>query len=269
MATLNLLRKSTVHDPNSESWRMTLEVTSSEDITKYVFVNQRLRNFIKNNFEDAFAAVCTPTQIEDLDIGSPSAATSYFRVSKIDIVVRSLAYLEEIFLAILRELQNLVKDVESLNNLLPDGIYTITADNIDENMSILHSHYRIPLFARPCGTREDFADGDVTRQRVANVNTTISGWLNTTGTDPAGYKFKYNIAEDATLNALWPPDADKLVYAHLEVNGLTESDLLITTTGLFWKNNLAGYCPWPIDWLSVNNEGLPENGVILTLDIIK
>jgi hypothetical protein len=81
MAKINLLKKSTAFDKDAGSYRMTLEVLSTENITKNVFVKQRLKNFVKNNFYDVFAAVSTPAQLEDLDEDTPSDSSSYYRTS--------------------------------------------------------------------------------------------------------------------------------------------------------------------------------------------
>ncbi len=130
MAKINLLRKSTIYDKTNQSYRLLLEITSTEGLNKNLFVKQRFRNSIKNTFDDVFSGVATPALIEDLDIGSPAAGTSLFRSDKVDLISQNAAYLEEIFESIVRELQKLVEDNESLNLLETDGIYEITTDDI-------------------------------------------------------------------------------------------------------------------------------------------
>jgi hypothetical protein len=269
MAEITLLRKSTIPKDNG-SYRMSLEITAAKDIPKYAFVKQRIRNFIEDKFDDNFVAICTPAQLEDFDTNSPAEGSSYFRSDKIDIVSRNLAYLEQVFHSIIGELQKLVDDYESLNVLIEDGIYTITADHIELNTAVSHTHYRMPLTAAPCGTNSTFVDGDDTRHIVGSQDTDLEGWLNTTGSDPVGYKFKYNIAEDSALNNLWPPHEDKLSYARLEVNGLpvTTDDVRITEEGIFWKPNLLGEAPWPQDWASTLNTGSDQYQATLVLDFI-
>jgi len=265
MAQLTLLRKSTVHDASLNAYRMVLEITAAEGMSKYAFVNQRIKDFIKNTFDDQFAAVCTPAQLEDLDMNSPAAGTSYYRTYQIDVQSRNAAYLEEVFQSIVRELQKLVSDYEALNVLQADGLYTITADTIDVNTAIIHTHYRLPLAAAPCGLNELY-DGD-TKQRVASQNPSLQGWLN--DTSEPGFNFKYNIEQDSSLNVLWPPSADKIGYAHLEVNGITATinDVKITSDGIFWKNNNYGFAPWAEDYV---NSGDPGNDPpVIVLDFIK
>jgi hypothetical protein len=130
MATLNLLRKSTTSVPAMQGYRMTLEITSSDDITKNVFVNQRIRDNTKQTFEDVFVAIATPAQLEDFAEDAPNNGTSYFRTSKVDILSRNLDYLESVFHDIVNQLQKLVGDVDSLSVLSDETTYQITADQI-------------------------------------------------------------------------------------------------------------------------------------------
>lgn len=244
---------------------MILEITAAEGITKYAFVNQRLRNHIANNFEDVFCAVATPAQLEDFDVNSPATGSSFLRKHTIDLVSRNAAYLEDVFQSIVRELQKLVSDWEALNVLQEDGLYTISADDIEVNTAISHTHYRLPLVAAPAGLNELY-DGN-TKQRVGSQNVNLPGWLN--DTTQAGFNFKYNIDEDSALYLLWPPTADKIAYAHLEVNGITAStgDVKILSTGIYWKNNSYGFAPWAEDYV---NSGDPGNDPpIIVLDFIK
>lgn len=269
MAKVTLLRRSTNFDANLTSYKMILEILSSENITKSIFVKQRIRNYFKNQFEDVFAAIATPVQLEDLDEGSPKEGDSYFRCSSVELVARTPEFLENVFSSIQSEIQKLVIDFEAVNELQADGVYTITADEIDINMAIQHTHYRLPLIARPAGIPETFIDGNENqRQRVINQDVNLTGWLNNT-TSPTTYSFKYNLAKDLTLYNLFPLDETKLQYAHLEVNGITSTDVLITATAIYWKSNSYEEVPWPADYLNINNQGSPENKVVLVLDFIK
>lgn len=272
MAKLNVLRKSTVEDKLNKAFRTTLEILSSEDITKYVFVNQRIRDYIKNNFEDVFAAVSSPTQLEDLDIGSPSAETSYYRTHCIDIVTYSMNYMNEIVDSILIELQKLLRDFEALNRLKPEALYELTAENMSEiTISTLATEYRIPLFAQPCGGNEIFNEGGLDKQRVSSQNTNLPGWLNRENTDPVGYNFKYNINKDLTLKNLWPPNPERISASFLDVNGeaATSEDVLINANGIYWKSNQLGFSPFPADYVDENDQGSELNKVILVLDFYK
>lgn len=265
MKKIILSRRAVHFDAKISSYKLALEVTSSEGIIKEVFVKQRLRNPMTNTFNDVFAAIASPTQLEDLDRNSPSADTTYFLVSKVDLVGASAEYLDEVFNSIVADIQRLVTDCEIVENLSPDGIYTIQSDTIDVDMGTPHTHYRLPLIAAPCGLNELFIDTDsLQKHRVGSQDTTLPGWVNSTYLT---YKFKYNVATDTTLNALWPVDTDKLQYAHVEVNGITDSSILLDATGIYWKSNLLGEAPWPQDYLNSGSPG--STPLVLVIDFIK
>lgn len=279
MASLTLLRRSTEYNDTLQSYRMVLEITKAESISKYVFVNQRIKNFQANTFEDVFAAVATPAQLEDFDVNSPSAGTSFFRTSKVDIVSRNLAYLEDVFTSIVLELQKLTDDTAALTLLHTDATYEIAAtgsavvigsSGIDVLSGMMYTPYRLPLISRPCGTNTVFTEDGEDFHIVGSQNTSLLGWLNTTITDPAGYKFKYNIATDTSLSALWPPAVDKLDFAHIELNGVSIAtpEILINTDGIYWKPNGLGNAPWAQNYVSLSNVGSDPYLKTIVLDFI-
>jgi hypothetical protein len=115
-------------------------------------------------------------------------------------------------------------------------------------MASVHTHYRLPLVAAPCGVNNVYVDEDIDtekRHEILDVDTNLSGWLPTDGSDPSGYHFKYNIARDSSLALVWPVKAEFLQYAHIEKNGAAVSGLLINENGIFWKSDLYGEVPWP------------------------
>jgi len=258
--------------PNLQSYRLTLEVTSSENVVKSIFVMQRDRDPKNNKIKDSFVALATPTQISDLDENSPEEGSIFYRTHTVDLVGRTLEYIESLFDSIVSEIQSLVDGVDILDIYTEDGLYEITANTI-QLVSSMHEHYRLPLFARPCGVNETYIDGGVTYQRVASQNVNLSGWLNTTGSDPAGYLFKYNIARDASLLNVWPPTIETTYKPQLYANGIVSSpadtNVLINTTGIYWKSNLAGFAPWPQDYVNQGDTGSPQTQLNLTLDFIK
>lgn len=268
MARINLIRKSNTYDSQAGSYKMLLEIVSTENVAKDLFIKQRLRNFVKNNFEDVFCAVATPAQVEEFDINSPRAGDSFFRTNIIELVSRNANYLENVFQSILKELQKLVEDVEALENLKTDGVYSITSADVEINdRALIHTHYRIPLIARPAGENEIYTDGGEEYHRVANQDTDLQGWIN--NVSPAQYKFKYNLAADTTLAALWPPSEELIGYAHLEVDGITIEApyILINENGIYWKNNTKGNAPWPEDYVDVDDQGTEI--LTLVLDFVK
>jgi hypothetical protein len=126
MKKLTITRKGVRQNADSSAFVLTLEVISSEGITKNVFVKQRLRT-IDNGVNDVFVAVASPTQIEDLPEGAPVDEATYFRTNKVDIISQNPTYLEEVFDDILQETQSLVDDVTSVEVLQKEGTYTVEA----------------------------------------------------------------------------------------------------------------------------------------------
>ncbi len=270
MAKINLVRKLTKPTYNVKSYKMVLEVVSSENITRYVFVKQRIRDPLTETFKDAFAAVASPAQLEEFDERSPAANSSYFRDYKVELVSYTAEYLDEVFTSILYDIQKLVEDFEIIDNIEPDGIFSITATSIDKSMAILHQHYRLPMTASPCGINNVVdAGGGVMIHQIGSPNPALSGWLPVTlGVDPENTYFKYNITTDAALNALWPIPSELISYAHIEYNGATTNDVLINETGIYWKTNLEGKAPWPKTYVNEADRGLPEDEVVLLIDLI-
>lgn len=115
------------------SYGLEIEVISAEDISKEIFVKQRI---IKpdNKFEDVFVAVATPAQMQDLDINSPAADSSYFRVNKINIVGSNASFVKDVFETILAEIQLLVDNEEAVTALEEEALYTISAGSIEESL---------------------------------------------------------------------------------------------------------------------------------------
>ena len=132
MITLNLVSRATDFDPAASSYRLTLEVNSAQNITSKVFVNQRLRNLSNNSFEDVFAAVATPAQLEDFDEDVPGPGTSYYRTNKIDILSRNADYLNDVYDDIVWQVQKLVDDMKALTEIENEVTVRITENGQPE-----------------------------------------------------------------------------------------------------------------------------------------
>jgi 5'-deoxynucleotidase YfbR-like HD superfamily hydrolase len=131
MANISILRKSTAFDPRLGGYRLVLEVSETEDITSKIFVNQRIKSFSSDTFEDFFVAVATPAQLEDFEKDSPGEGSSYYLTDKIDLLTRDADYLEEVFNDIISEVQKLISDIEALADLQNSGTYIITSSEIE------------------------------------------------------------------------------------------------------------------------------------------
>lgn len=269
MKTLQLLRRSVSRIAGSTGYALECEITSSQGITKKVFVKSRL---VKNDasFKDTFYAVATPQQIEQLPENAPVGASPLFRDNKLKLYYTSLALLEADFIHLTGELRRLVDDMELLDEMNADGLYSITATEVEVNMAAIHTHYRIPLTARPCGINDVYTDIADSQQkhRILSVNTALQGWIPVGNSDPGNTYFKYNIATDTAVTAIWPPSSELLSYAHIEVNGVTTAKVLVNADGIFWKSNLYGDVPWPKTYVNVNDQGAPGDAVTLVLDVV-
>jgi hypothetical protein len=125
--SIQISKKSAVFVPDIGSYRLVIETVNPQNISGKVFINQRVRNFAKDKFEDTFVAVCTPTQLEDLQEDSPDESTSYYRTNKIDLVARTPELLQTVFDSILFEVKKLVIDLSDLEKLTDAEVYLIDA----------------------------------------------------------------------------------------------------------------------------------------------
>lgn len=129
MRKINLVRRSIKPtDDKLIGYTMELEVISAEDIDKNIFVKQRFRKS-DGTFDDRFAAVASPAQLEDLDINSPRDGSSYFRTYKVQFVESSLVYLDYIFNTVVNDISLLVEDAEAMSILEEEETVTITASS--------------------------------------------------------------------------------------------------------------------------------------------
>ena len=129
---IQISRQGTVWLPHMQSYKMIVEAINAEEMPAEVFIKQRLRNFVQDNFTDNFVAVATPTQLEDFPLNSPDAESSFYRVSKIELVGRLPENLDAIFDTLLFEVQKLVQDLNALDILENAKIYEIDNEGTRE-----------------------------------------------------------------------------------------------------------------------------------------
>lgn len=96
------------------SYRVAIAATASVGVSPNIFVMQRIRDFTANKFEDNFAAVATPAQLEDIPEVNNMTESSFYRTNSIELVARTAEYLAEIVASIFNEVQNLVDDLKAL-----------------------------------------------------------------------------------------------------------------------------------------------------------
>jgi hypothetical protein len=120
MVKITINRTTTKWQPDLSSYSLRVDVASTENIVREVFVMQRLKSFVSDQFEDVFAAVATPAQLEDLPANAPGKDTSYFRKSSVELVVRTLEGMNAVFDSLVYELNKLCLDIDVLQNDLKD-----------------------------------------------------------------------------------------------------------------------------------------------------
>jgi hypothetical protein len=128
---IQISRQSTVWVPHLQSYKLVVEAINPQDMPQEVFIQQRLRNFAQDSFDDNFVGVCTPVQLEDLPVNAPDAGGSFYRVSKIELVGRLPEAIDKIFDSLIYEVQKLVDDLNSLDYLNEAKIYDITAGSTE------------------------------------------------------------------------------------------------------------------------------------------
>jgi hypothetical protein len=131
MKTITLQRKATALIPGTTNYKLSLSITSVNDITDKVFVKRRLYKF-DNTFDDVFVAVASPAQIEELPVDAPSAPNIHYRTNKADITSSDPQLLDDVFTNILAELQLLTDQLTTLDEIVVDGTYSISKDSIEE-----------------------------------------------------------------------------------------------------------------------------------------
>lgn len=276
MKIITLVRKAVKRNEALTSYRLDLEVTGSQNISRDIFVKQRSKKF-DGTIEDVFVAVASPATLEDYDAKAPSANSPFFRTNEISLVSSDPVFLDEAFDSILYEIRLLCDQAEVLEESLVDGIYTITSTEVNVNMAIVHTHYRVPLVAAPCGVNNVFIDDpdslvdsdNIKKHEILSVDDNLPGWLPTISGDPAGYHWKYNLAKDSSLAIVWPVKALFLQYAHVEKNGVSVPDLLINADGIFWKSDLYGEVPWPKSYQNTSVPWVdPKDAVTLVFDTL-
>lgn len=125
---IQLVKQSSIYVPGISSFKMVVEAINAENISNKIFVKQRIRNFAKENHEENFVAVCTPTQLEDFDEDSPAEGTSYFRTDKIELVGTTAEYLNTVFESLLYEVKKLLVDLDDMDNLSAAVVYNVPSN---------------------------------------------------------------------------------------------------------------------------------------------
>jgi len=218
MLRLNLNKKTVTYRANLSAYSMVLEITSSQDIEKEVFVKQKLVNFTNDTPDEFFVAVCSPVQMSDLPINIPTAYSSYFRVSKVELIAGTQEELQAIFNSITFELQKLIVDLEAQQSLL----------QIEENYEITDTGVNIapvvvldttpPVVSLIGASTISLNVGDTFSDPGATVSDNVDATRSITGTGSvdtsvAGTYTRTYAATDAAGNAATPVNRNVVVSA--------------------------------------------------------
>jgi len=129
MKSITLKRRSVAASPtNPQSYVVELEVSTANNIDKNLFVKQRFRK-PEGIYEDKFAAVCSPAQLQDLDTVSPASGESYFRDSKVTLIGTNPSYLDSVVNEIVSDIQILIDNDTSLEFLVDSEEYFVSSDS--------------------------------------------------------------------------------------------------------------------------------------------
>jgi hypothetical protein len=125
--SIQISKRSTIYIPDITSFKLVVETLNAENMSDKIFVNQRIRNFAKERFDDTFVAVCTPVQLEDFPEDSPEEGSSFYRTNRIELIGRTPEYLQTVFESLVYEVKKLTLDLDQLDSLTAAETYTISS----------------------------------------------------------------------------------------------------------------------------------------------
>jgi hypothetical protein len=125
---IQIVKQSSEYVPGISSVKLVVEAINPENMSDKIFVKQRIHNFSKGDFEDVFAAVCTPAQLEDLQEDSPADGTSYFRANAIELVSETEEHLDTVFGSMLYEVKKLLVDLDAMDRLKTAVVYNVPSE---------------------------------------------------------------------------------------------------------------------------------------------
>jgi len=124
MPTVTLTRQTSA-STKPGAYLMCLTISNPNNISPYLFVKQRI---VKpdGSIDGVFAAVASPTQLEDLGELAPNPEETYYLDSTVTLINNDPAYLDEIFQEILADLQLTLSQVNDLSIITGNEIYTVS-----------------------------------------------------------------------------------------------------------------------------------------------
>jgi len=98
------------------------ESTSDPPMEEYVFMYRRDPvNPYTNTYVDTFFAVASPADMSEYPVGSPSPSSRFpfFRLNYVELDLRTLGEVEEVWNTIVHDVDNLLKGLDKMDNLVP------------------------------------------------------------------------------------------------------------------------------------------------------
>ena len=207
----------------------------------------------------------------------------FYRSSQLEFACRSAKEADDLWQAIIEEVNSLVANYSAFGNLLGVEQVNINGDINNVQATIAKPPSRYQLDYRPAGI-PTYVDGV---QGITSPDPTLPGWLPAASADPTWMKppgafLFYNIAQDPGLLALWPPN-DPVSGHILQRNGMILPYGVVyalTKDTIWWlafnPALIPGYqrvspqvqdgnAPWPTDYTSPTSPGAQAPILAITL----
>ena len=111
------------------AYRTDITITSSDAITTYLFVKQRIVR-LDGSVDDTFAAVAGPAEIEDIPQSAPEPPSAFFRDNQVSFISTDLNQLTDVVNQVLTDLQLTVQQSTDLLTFTSSTNYTISPTSI-------------------------------------------------------------------------------------------------------------------------------------------
>lgn len=107
------------------NYRVDLTITSSSNITTFLFVKQRI-SLVDGTYDDTFVTVASPAQIEDIQQQSPAPGEFFFRDNTISLISSDPTLIQTLTNNILSDVQLTIQQSEDLDVLSSAETITVT-----------------------------------------------------------------------------------------------------------------------------------------------
>lgn len=124
-----------------------------------------------------------------------------------------------------------------------------------------HVHYRFDLSTDVAGTPLCIGTN---RASIEFADADIEGWLPADhsvfqNNAPSGAAFGYNIWQNASLSAAWPPQPLGAAYVERDGVGVAPEHVVIDDNGIWWMTDCMDYIPWERDYCVSSSTAVIES----------